>query len=76
VAVPTKCASWATGELVPPGQARMADGWSDYTGFWVNVYDHKEMNACEARGEGGSLRVRASEDNVAFQLKCVAGGQS
>src|ERR1017187_149167 len=25
VVAPTKCASWATGELVPPGQARMVD---------------------------------------------------
>jgi hypothetical protein len=55
----------------------MVNSWSDYTGCWVNVDDdHEENNACEARGGRGSLRVRASEDNVAFQLKCVAGGQS
>ena len=34
---------WATGDdLVPPGQARMVDSWSDYTGCWADVYDHEQ----------------------------------
>jgi hypothetical protein len=51
VAVPLTCASWATGELVPPGQARMVDTWSDYSGCWANVFDddHEEMQACEGQ---------------------------
>ena len=34
---------------MPPGQARMVDTWSDYTGCWADVYDddHEEMQACE-----------------------------
>ena len=44
---PSTCASSATGDLVPPGQARMVDGWSDYSGCWADVYDddHEEMQA-------------------------------
>jgi hypothetical protein len=36
--------------IVPPGQARMVDTWSDYTGCWADVYDddHEEVQACEA----------------------------
>jgi hypothetical protein len=46
---PTSCASWATGDLVPPGQARMADTWADYSGCWAacDDDDHEEMRACE-----------------------------
>jgi hypothetical protein len=48
-AVPTKCASWAIGELVPPGRARMV-------GTWADVYDddHEEMQACEANPDPSS----------------------
>ena len=44
---------------MPPGQARMVDGWSDYTGCWADVYDddHEEMQACEALADPGPHRV-------------------
>jgi hypothetical protein len=58
-----KCASWATGDLVPPGQSRMADGWSDYTGCWVGVSDddHEEIHACEANPDPASARGLCAE---------------
>jgi hypothetical protein len=41
---------------VPRGQARMVDGWADYTDCWADVYDddHEEMQACEANPVPGS----------------------
>jgi hypothetical protein len=41
---------------MPPGQARMVDSWSDYTGCCVDVYDddHEEMQACEANPDPSS----------------------
>ena len=34
------CAPSSTGEpLVPPGQARMVETRSDYSGCWADVYD-------------------------------------
>ena len=42
----------ASAALVPPGQARMVDTSSDYTGCCADVYDddHEEMQVCEAKG--------------------------
>jgi hypothetical protein len=42
--------------IVSPGQARMVDGWSDYSGCWADVYDddHEEMQACEANPDPSS----------------------
>jgi hypothetical protein len=46
-----KCASWATEALVPPGQARMADTWADYSGCWADVYDDDHEAMQSVRGQ-------------------------
>jgi hypothetical protein len=52
--------------IVPPGQARMADTWSDDTGCWADVYDddHEEMQACEANPDPRSVLGRCPEHAV------------
>jgi hypothetical protein len=51
---------------MPPGQARMVDGWSDYTGCWADLYDddYEEMRACEANPDPESALGLCAEHDA------------
>lgn len=56
---------------MPPGLARTSGTWTDYT-VWVDVYDHEEMQACEATPDPGrALGLRPVHARQLFRPRLI-----